>query len=808
MTLLASDIPALIGHTRRVFTLADDQLAVLTPGALAVTTLDGEPVEPEQRTITWDLEAAQKGGYEDFMSKEIDEQPKAVADTLLDRRGAGGELILDEMRLGADELRGIDKVFIVACGSSYHAALVAKYAIEHWVKVPVEVDIASEFRYRDPVLNERTLCVGVSQSGETLDTSEAMREAARLGAKVLVVSNVVDSSMARAADGVLYTRAGPEIGVASTKCHLAQIVALEVLGLYLAQVLGDAAGLVDQRGPRRHGGPARRWSTEALARVGDVDDVASKLTDARDFFFLGRHVGFPVALEGALKLKELAYLRAEGYPAGELKHGPIALIEPGTVVVGIATRNPLWEKMLSNVAEVRSRGATVVLLADDGDEESAAAADHVLWVPPTSPLLAPVVGRGPAATAGLPAGPPARARPGPAAQPGQDGDRRVSPASAVPGHRGRRRRCGRRRAFPPPARPPPRFAARCFTDGEQSDAGRSADAAQSLAARFAAKEAVMKALGTGIGGFALTDVEVRRTAGTRRHPQRALSWCCTAGGRAGRHPGRGALPPLALAHRRRRDRVRRRRARRTGLPVRAVLTRDEMRAADAAALAWSRTRRWCARAGTAVAHAALRMLGGAYGRRVVVVAGKGSNGADGRVAAAVLARRGARVAVLEAEALGARRCPARLRPRARRRLRHRLPGVLRRAARAGGCGGAGHRYPLGRRRRHGRGTGRRGARRPDRDVRRPQAGPAPGGRRAAERRGRGGRHRHRLPDPTGPPRRGRRRRASSRRGAARGTMDHAVGRGRRLGGHGGRGGALHAGGHGGRRRHDPARRAR
>ncbi len=391
VAFLASDIPALIGHTRRVFALADDELAVLTPGALAVSAPDGTPVEPEQLTITWDLEAAQKGGFEDYMSKEINEQPQAVADTLLDRRGPGGELILDEMRLGADDLRQIDKVFIVACGSSYHAALVAKYAIEHWVKLPTEVDIASEFRYRDPVLNERTLCVGVSQSGETLDTSEAMREAARLGAKVLVVSNVVDSSMARAADGVLYTRAGPEIGVASTKCHLAQIVALEVLGLYLAQLLGTLpAAESNETLNAMEGLP--RLVAGTLERVGDVDDVAAKLTDARDFFFLGRHVGFPVALEGALKLKELAYLRAEGYPAGELKHGPIALIEPGTVVVGIATRNPLWEKMLSNIAEVRSRGATVVLLADDGDEESAAAADHVLWVPPTAPLLSPVVG--------------------------------------------------------------------------------------------------------------------------------------------------------------------------------------------------------------------------------------------------------------------------------------------------------------------------------------------------------------------------------------------------------------------------------
>jgi glucosamine--fructose-6-phosphate aminotransferase (isomerizing) len=388
---LASDIPALIGHTTEVFTLADDELVVLTPGHAAVSTLAGAPVTPEPLTITWNLEAAQKGGYDDFMSKEMHEQPEAIANTLLERNVFRGAVDLDELRISADALGTIDKVFIVACGSSYHAALVAKYAIEKWAGLPVEVDIASEFRYRDPVVDERTLFVGVSQSGETLDTSEAQREAARRGAKILVISNVVDSSMARAAHGVLYTRAGPEIGVASTKCHLAQIVALEVLGLYLGQakerlqvpeidrILNEMKMLPD-------------LVTVALARSGDVDDVAGKLTDARDFFFLGRHVGFPVALEGALKLKELAYLRAEGYPAGELKHGPIALIEPGTVVVGIATRNPLWEKLLSNIAEVRSRGATVVLVADDGDEESAAAADHVLWVPPTDPLLSPVVG--------------------------------------------------------------------------------------------------------------------------------------------------------------------------------------------------------------------------------------------------------------------------------------------------------------------------------------------------------------------------------------------------------------------------------
>jgi glucosamine--fructose-6-phosphate aminotransferase (isomerizing) len=391
VALLASDIPALLGQADRLFALADDELAVLTPGVITVTTLAGDPVVPEELHITWDLEAAQKDGYEDFMSKEMHEQPGAVANTLLDRRDAAGQLVLDEMRLSPDALRRVDKVCIVACGSSYHAALVAKYAIERWVKLPTEVDIASEFRYRDPVMTERTLCVGVSQSGETLDTSKAVEEASRLGAKVLVVSNVVDSSMARAADGVLYTRAGPEIGVASTKCHLAQIVALELLGLTLAQLhgtlsAGQIAAVLDEMDRLPD------LVEETLRRVSAVDDVAGKLVEARDFFFLGRHVGFPMALEGALKLKELAYLRAEGYAAGELKHGPIALIEPGTVVVGIATRNPLWEKLLSNIAEVHSRGATVVLVADDGDEAAAAVADHVLWVPPCQPLLSPVVG--------------------------------------------------------------------------------------------------------------------------------------------------------------------------------------------------------------------------------------------------------------------------------------------------------------------------------------------------------------------------------------------------------------------------------
>jgi glutamine---fructose-6-phosphate transaminase (isomerizing) len=389
-TLLASDVPALLSRTRRLFALDDDQVAELRPGTVSVMTLDGRPVEPVAISVDWDIEAAQKGGFDDFMAKEIHEQPKAVADTLLDRLEPDGRLSLDELRLGEEELTSVEKVFVVACGSSYHAAMVAKYAIEHWTRLPTEVDIASEFRYRDPVLDERTLTVGVSQSGETLDTLQALREARRWGSKVLAVTNVVDSSMAREADGALYTRAGPEVAVASTKCHLAQIVALELLALKLAQVRGGrAAPPVAGVLGAMHGLPG--LVAEALAREKEVATVAAALAGARDYFFLGRGVGYPVALEGALKLKEISYLRAEGYAAGELKHGPIALIVPGTVVVGVATRNRLSEKMLANVAEVASRGATVVLVADDGDEDAASVADHVLWVPPTDPLLSPVV---------------------------------------------------------------------------------------------------------------------------------------------------------------------------------------------------------------------------------------------------------------------------------------------------------------------------------------------------------------------------------------------------------------------------------
>ena len=387
---LASDIPAILGLTRDFFVLEDDHIAELGPGWLRVTTADGIEVKPPPLHVDWDLEAARKDGYDDYMSKEMHEQPKAVADTLLDRVLPDGTLALDEVHITNEEFCAINKVFIVACGSSYHAGLMAKYAIEHWARLPVEIDIASEFRYRDPVLDSRTLVIGVSQSGETVDTFQAVREARRLGAKVLVISNVVDSSMAREADAVLYTRAGPEIGVASTKTHLAQITALEILALYLAQAR-ETLSPADARALLQAMGAVPEKVATALERSSDVEAVAKLYRDSPSFIFLGRQVGYPVALEGALKLKEISYLRAEGFPAGELKHGPIALVEPGTVVIGVATRTPIWEKMMGNVAEVKSRGATVVLVANDGDEETARHADSVLWVPETEHLFAPIV---------------------------------------------------------------------------------------------------------------------------------------------------------------------------------------------------------------------------------------------------------------------------------------------------------------------------------------------------------------------------------------------------------------------------------
>jgi glucosamine--fructose-6-phosphate aminotransferase (isomerizing) len=324
------------------------------------------------------------------MTKEINEQPEAIRATLLDRRRRDGTITFDEMRISDEELRDVNRVVIVAAGTSHHAAQVAKYAIERWARLSVEVDISSEYRYRDPIVEVGTLVIGVSQSGETIDTIQAIREAKRRGARVVGVSNIVGSSLARESDAVIYTRAGLEVSVASTKAFVAQVAALELLALRLAQ-LRETLPPDDVDALFKGINAVSAQVATALERRSSVEDVAKQLLGARDFFFIGRHVGFPTSLEGALKLKELTYLHAEGYPAGELKHGPLALIEPGVVVVAVVTDPAMHEKMLSNLAEVKARGATVVAVATDDDEYVDAIADYVLRVPATEPLFTPMV---------------------------------------------------------------------------------------------------------------------------------------------------------------------------------------------------------------------------------------------------------------------------------------------------------------------------------------------------------------------------------------------------------------------------------
>jgi len=386
---IASDIPAFLEHTRDMVVLDDDRVIEVRPESVTITDLDGNPVEVRERKIEWDFEAAEKGGYPTFMLKEIHEQPDAIADTLLGRVDASGQVQLKELELDDRLLRAVDKVFVVACGTSYHAAMMAKYAIERWTRLPVEIDIASEFRYRDPVLDARSLVVGISQSGETIDTLAAIRYARAQGSTVIGVSNVVDSALARESDAVLYTRAGPEIGVAATKTFTTQLVVMQLLGLYLAQVRGSMdPGAIEQLVTEMRTLPEAVKSV--LERDDEIAKIAAEFGDVRDFFFLGRSGDFPVAMEGALKLKEIAYVRAEGYAAGEMKHGPIALIEPGVVVVGVATDNHVKSKTLSNMEEMRARGGTIVLVVEEGDGDAKEVADHVIEVPRGSDLLCTV----------------------------------------------------------------------------------------------------------------------------------------------------------------------------------------------------------------------------------------------------------------------------------------------------------------------------------------------------------------------------------------------------------------------------------
>lgn len=387
---LASDVAAFIDFTKRAVELGQDEVVTITPTTISITDLDGKEIKPREYQITWDAQAAQKGGFTHFMLKEIFEQPKAVSDTLLGRM-SNGAILLDELKLTEVELKSLKKITVIACGTAYHAGLVAKYAIEKWAKIPVEVELASEFRYRDPLVDRETLVIAISQSGETMDTLMALRHAKEAGAKVLSVCNTNSSTIPRESDAVIYTHAGPEIAVASTKALLTQIVALYLISLYLGKVRGELSSKeVTDIYNQMLELPAKL--EQILETVEPLRELTRKFADKNTVLFLGRHVGFPVALEGALKLKELAYIHAEGFAGGELKHGPIALIEDGTPVIAILPNtheHGLDEKMLSNIQEVRARGANVIAIAAEGFEIPGAA--HIIRIPNSSQMLQPVL---------------------------------------------------------------------------------------------------------------------------------------------------------------------------------------------------------------------------------------------------------------------------------------------------------------------------------------------------------------------------------------------------------------------------------
>ncbi|MGW4289946.1 glutamine--fructose-6-phosphate transaminase (isomerizing) [Streptomyces sp. NPDC004673] len=393
-SFLASDVAAFIAHTREAIELGQDQVVELRREGVTVTGFDGSPAETRAYHVDWDASAAEKGGYDYFMLKEIAEQPKAVADTLLGRIDPSGSLTLDEVRIGAAELREVDKVVIVACGTAFHAGMIAKYAIEHWTRMPCEVELASEFRYRDPILDGRSLVIAISQSGETMDTLMALRHAREQGSKVLAICNTNGSTIPRESDAVLYTHAGPEVAVASTKAFLTQLVACYLVALYLGQVRGTKWG-DEIRDVIRDLSHISGAVDRVLETMEPVRELARSLADKNTVLFLGRHVGYPVALEGALKLKELAYMHAEGFAAGELKHGPIALIEQDVPVVVIVPsprgRSVLHDKIVSNIQEIRARGARTIVIAEEGDEAVVPYADHLIRIPATPTLLQPMV---------------------------------------------------------------------------------------------------------------------------------------------------------------------------------------------------------------------------------------------------------------------------------------------------------------------------------------------------------------------------------------------------------------------------------
>ncbi|WP_151528892.1 MULTISPECIES: glutamine--fructose-6-phosphate transaminase (isomerizing) [Corynebacterium] len=390
---LGSDVAAFIEYTKDAVELGQDNVVIITRDSYEILNFDGSPAEGKPFTIDWDLSAAEKGGFDSFMMKEIHEQPAAVRDTLAGHF-QDGRIVLDEQNFSQADLKAVDKIFVVACGSAYHSGLLAKYAIEHWARVPVEIEVASEFRYRDPVLDKNTLVVAVSQSGETADTLEAVRHAKAQGAKVLAVCNTNGAQIPRESDAVLYTHAGPEIGVASTKAFLAQVAANYIVGLALAQAKGTK--YPDEITDIYHDLESIPEKIETLLAVEDETKRISEVLGAiPTMLFLGRGVGFPVALEGALKLKELAYIHAEGFPAGELKHGPIALIEDDLPVV-VVVPSPrgvklLHSKIVSNIQEIRARGAKTIVIAEEGDDAVEPYANWLIRIPETSTIMQPLL---------------------------------------------------------------------------------------------------------------------------------------------------------------------------------------------------------------------------------------------------------------------------------------------------------------------------------------------------------------------------------------------------------------------------------
>jgi glucosamine--fructose-6-phosphate aminotransferase (isomerizing) len=385
-TFLASDVPAFLEHTREVVFLDEGDIAEITAAGAKITDVEGNPIARPSKTITWDAAQAEKGGYPHFMLKEIHEQPRAIADTLRARlRLETSDADLEGFEVDAKKLR---RVVLLACGTSYHAGLVGKFLIEGASRIPCEVDLASEFRYRDPVVGPDDLIIAISQSGETADTLAAVKEARQRGSQVLAICNVVDSAIPRASQGALYTHAGPEIGVASTKCFTAQLAALALVSIYLGRRTGTLAAEAAKWMVQELSGVPTKMS-EALESLGDMSDLAQHYKDAKDFLFLGRGTNYPIALEGALKLKEISYIHAEGYAAGEMKHGPIALVDDGVPCVVLAPRGPGYEKVLSNLAEVRARNGHIIAVATKGDKQIGSLCDRVLTVPDAPPILQP-----------------------------------------------------------------------------------------------------------------------------------------------------------------------------------------------------------------------------------------------------------------------------------------------------------------------------------------------------------------------------------------------------------------------------------